>query len=139
MVSGPNPAMARNVTREAPSERPGAGAQAIAAGGPAPLGATVGAGGVNFSVFAKRADRVEVLLYDHVDATAPARVIPLDAARHRSYHYWHAFVPELGPRAALCLPRARAVRSRQGLPVRRRQGAPRSVRPRRRRARRVLA
>ena len=97
MVSGPNPAMARNVTREAPSERPGAGAQAIAAGGPAPLGATVGAGGVNFSVFAKRADRVEVLLYDHVDATAPARVIPLDAARHRSYHYWHAFVPELGP------------------------------------------
>ena len=97
MVSGPNPAMSRNVTREAPSERPGAGAQAIPAGGPAPLGATVGAGGVNFSVFAKRADRVEVLLYDHVDATAPARVIPLDAARHRSYHYWHAFVPDLGP------------------------------------------
>ena len=38
-----------------------------------------------------------MLLYDHVDATAPARVIPLDAARHRSYHYWHAFVPDLGP------------------------------------------
>ena len=96
-MSGPNRAMAPIVTRKAPSERPGAGAQAIAAGGPAPLGATVGAGGVNFSVFAKRADRLEVLLYDHVDATAPARVIPLDAAAHRSYHYWHAFVPDLGP------------------------------------------
>ena len=97
MVSGPNSATAPIVTRKAPSERPGAGAQAIAAGGPAPLGATVGAGGVNFSVFAKRADRLEVLLYDHVDATTPARVIPLDAAAHRSYHYWHAFVPDLGP------------------------------------------
>jgi hypothetical protein len=27
----------------------------------------------------------------------PARVIDLDARRHRSYHYWHVFVPGIGP------------------------------------------
>ena len=139
MVSGPNPAMARNVTREAPSERLGAGAQAIAAGGPAPLGATVGAGGVNFSVFAKRADRARGAAVrprgcdgagagDSARRGAPSQ-LPL-LARVRA-----------GARAgaALCLPRARAVRPREGAPVRRRQGAPRSVWPRRRRAGRVLA
>jgi len=69
----------------------------VAVGSPSPLGATVEPGGVNFSVFAKRAQRIEVLLFDRVDADTPARVIPLDAARHRSYHYWHAFVPDIRP------------------------------------------
>ena len=95
MVSGPNRAVARSVTREAPSERLAAGARTLTAGSPAPLGATLSGGGVNFSVFSKRAERLDVVLYDHVDAAAPSRVIPLDPARHRSYHYWHAFVPGL--------------------------------------------
>src|SRR5262249_53875797 len=27
------------------------------------------------------------------NATGPARIIPQEANRHRTYHYWHAFVP----------------------------------------------
>jgi glycogen operon protein len=70
---------------------------AVAAGRSAPLGATVCGGGVNFSVFAKSAELIELLLFDQADAETPARVIPLDASRHRTYHYWHAFVPGLRP------------------------------------------
>src|SRR5271154_3849318 len=62
-----------------------------------PLGAIVQAGGLNFSVFSKNATLVELLLFDSADATAPARVIPLDPRTHRTYHYWHVFVPGLKP------------------------------------------
>lgn len=69
---------------------------AIAAGDSAPPGATVAAGGVNFSVFSKDADLVERLLFDDPQATEAAETIPLDPRAHRTYHYWHAFVPGLG-------------------------------------------
>src|SRR5688572_118218 len=69
---------------------------AIQLGSPFPLGATPDAGGVNFSVYANHADAVELLLFDRADA-APARVIRLDPARHRTYHYWHARIPDLRP------------------------------------------
>ncbi len=72
-------------------------ASIVEAGTSAPLGATVQPGGVNFSVFAKSASVVELLLFDDGQAAQPARVIPLDSRRHRSYHYWHAFVPDLKP------------------------------------------
>jgi len=72
-------------------------AHIVSRGRSAPLGATVGIGGVNFSVFAKRAARVELCLFDHVDDAAPARVIALDPRTHRSYHYWHAFVADVAP------------------------------------------
>jgi isoamylase len=62
-----------------------------------PLGATVFAEGVNFSVFSRQASRVELLLFDDVASSYPARVIELDARRHHTYHYWHAFVPGIGP------------------------------------------
>jgi isoamylase len=61
----------------------------------APLGATVRAAGVNFSVFAKQAELVELLLFDGTNANEPAQVIPLAPDAHRTYHYWHAFVPGL--------------------------------------------
>jgi isoamylase len=66
-------------------------------GSSAPLGATILPGGVNFSVFSKNAEAIELLLFDDQTATAPARIIPLDAKAHRTYHYWHAFVPGLKP------------------------------------------
>jgi glycogen operon protein len=75
----------------------GVTASTVSPGRSAPLGATVCGGGVNFSVFARRAELIELLLFDHADADAPSRVIPLDPERHRTYHYWHAFVPELAP------------------------------------------
>jgi glycogen operon protein len=64
---------------------------------PAPLGATVSSGGVNFSVFSKDASLIELLLFDRADDATPSRVIPIDATRNRDYHYWHVFVPDLGP------------------------------------------
>ena len=63
----------------------------------APLGASLRAGGVNFSVFSKHATRVELLLFPDENAAEPSRIVPLDAGRHRTYHYWHAFVPDLRP------------------------------------------
>ena len=66
-------------------------------GCPYPLGTLVEPDGVNFSVYSRNADRLELLLYDDVDAAEPARVIRLDPARHRTYHYWHTFVPDLTP------------------------------------------
>jgi isoamylase len=69
----------------------------VDAGTSAPLGASVLPGGVNFSVFSKNATLVELLLFDRETAIEPARIIPLEAKAHRSYHYWHAFVPDLGP------------------------------------------
>ena len=70
---------------------------AVKKGSSAPLGATVYPGGVNFSVFSKNATRIELLLFDDENAARPAKVIPLDANRHRTYHYWHVFVPDLKP------------------------------------------
>jgi isoamylase len=61
----------------------------------APLGATVTPCGVNFSVFAKSAEAIELLLFDSVQAATPAQVIPLDPKAHRAYHYWHVSVPKL--------------------------------------------
>jgi glycogen operon protein len=66
-------------------------------GCPYPLGTLVEPDGVNFSVYSRNADRLELLLYDHADADEPARVLILDPANHRTYHYWHIFVPDLRP------------------------------------------
>jgi isoamylase len=62
----------------------------------APLGAKVQDGGVNFSVFARDATLIELLLFDHTDAPQPARVIALTPDLHRTQNYWHAFVPGIG-------------------------------------------
>ena len=42
---------------------------------------------------------VELLLFDREDDSRPARVIPLDPAANRTYHYWHVFVPGASGRA----------------------------------------
>ncbi len=60
-----------------------------------PLGATIVPGGVNFSVFSRMATGMELLLFDREDDGRPARVIPIDPAANRNYHYWHVFVPGL--------------------------------------------
>src|ERR1700757_4778342 len=58
-----------------------------------PLGATVGCGGANFSLYARDALGIELLLFDRVDDARPARVVCLDTSVNRTYHYWHVFVP----------------------------------------------
>ncbi|NJD07640.1 MAG: glycogen debranching protein GlgX [Methylococcaceae bacterium] len=62
-------------------------------GNSSPLGATMSKRGVNFSLYAKSATGVELTLFDEVDAFEPSRTIALDPGRHRTYHYWHCFVP----------------------------------------------
>ncbi len=58
-----------------------------------PLGATVSANGTNFCVYSKHATGIELLLFDCVDDARPKRVISIDPAINRTYHYWHIFVP----------------------------------------------
>jgi len=57
-----------------------------------PLGASLVADGANFSVFAKHASAVQLLLFDSADDERPATVIDFDPATQRTYHYWHIFV-----------------------------------------------
>ena len=59
----------------------------------APLGPSVLHDGVNFSVFSKRASSVDLLLFDSADAATPAETIRLQPLPHRTYHYWHVFLP----------------------------------------------
>jgi isoamylase len=60
-----------------------------------PLGATVTEDGVNFSVYSKNADAVDLLLFNTNRDSNPARTIHLDSRKNRTYHYWHTFVPDL--------------------------------------------
>ena len=69
----------------------------IRAGSSFPLGATLSPKGVNFSLFSKNSTLVELLLFNHVDDTKPARIISLDPWKNRTYHYWHVLVPDLRP------------------------------------------
>jgi pullulanase/glycogen debranching enzyme len=71
------------------------GRSASVAGQSFPLGATVVEGGVNFCTSSRHASAIELLLFAGACDAEPSRVIRLDAPIHRTYHYWHAFVPDL--------------------------------------------
>src|SRR5215471_18787014 len=60
-----------------------------------PPGATVYEDGINFSVFSVNAAGIEVLLFESQDSPEPCEVIRLNEPQHRTYHYWHVFVPGL--------------------------------------------
>ncbi|QCO00632.1 glycogen debranching enzyme GlgX [Azospirillum argentinense] len=64
-----------------------------ARGAAAPLGAIPTRQGTNFSVFSKHATGMELLLFDRAEDAGPQRVIRLDPSIHRTYHYWHVFLP----------------------------------------------
>jgi isoamylase len=70
---------------------------AHAKGSSEPLGATVRPGGVNFSVFSREASGVDLLLFDREDDARASRVVRLDPSVHRTYSYWHVFLPGVGP------------------------------------------
>jgi isoamylase len=57
-----------------------------------PVGATVGGDGVNFCVYSRHATRIDLLLFDDPGDAAPSHTIRLDTEKHRTYHWWHAFV-----------------------------------------------
>ncbi len=60
-----------------------------------PLGATLHADGVNFSIFSKHSTNAELLLFNDITDSEPSRIIKLDPCKNRSYRYWHVFVPDL--------------------------------------------
>jgi glycogen operon protein len=64
----------------------------IEAGSPHPLGATVDANGVNFSVFSEHAESMELLIFDSHDSVEPIQTIVLGPPLHRTFHFWHCYV-----------------------------------------------
>ncbi|MGB7567972.1 MAG: glycogen debranching protein GlgX [Chitinivibrionales bacterium] len=60
-----------------------------------PLGATVNGDGVNFCVFSQHCTGLELLLFDDVNDPRPSRVLTFDPAIHKTFYYWHMFVPGL--------------------------------------------
>jgi len=68
-------------------------AETIQHGQSSPLGATVSEEGTNFSVYSKHAAGIDLLLFDSVGDARPTRVMSIDPATNRTYHYWHLFVP----------------------------------------------
>jgi glycogen operon protein len=62
-----------------------------------PIGATVRHGGVNFCLFSRSAEGVELVLFDREDSPRPSKTVRLDPAADRAYHYWHTFVPGVRP------------------------------------------
>ena len=110
----------------------------VAAGDAAPLGATRAAGGVNFSVFSKDADRDRAAAVRRSAGDASRREsIPLDPRSPSHLPLLARLRARARRRAGLRLPRARAVRARARPALRSGQGAARSVRAGGRRARRV--
>ena len=62
-----------------------------------PLGATVMANGINFSVFSEHATNVELLLFDDHDDTEPFQKIALDPTVNKTFHFWHVFLENAKP------------------------------------------
>ena len=72
-------------------------------GRPYPLGATWDGAGVNFSLFAENATKVELCLFDDPDATKESMRIPLS---EQTAQVWHNYFPDIIPGPALRLSRA---------------------------------
>lgn len=62
-----------------------------------PLGTLFDGDGVNFCVFSRNAEAIELVLFDSAEADRPSRVIPFDPKRNRTFYYWHLYVPGLRP------------------------------------------
>jgi glycogen operon protein len=64
-------------------------------GQPAPLGASLAADGVNFSLYASDPLAIELCLFDAADDAEPSCLLPLSSEAHRTGHYWHGRVAGL--------------------------------------------
>lgn len=61
-----------------------------------PLGATVYPDGVNFSIFSRNCDKVELLFFDDPDGRH-THIIELDPKVNQTFYYWHVFVTGIKP------------------------------------------
>jgi glycogen operon protein len=60
-----------------------------------PLGSSPHSNGVNFCIFSKSAEAMELLLFDDLNLREPSRVIRLDRQINKTFHYWHIFIKGL--------------------------------------------
>ena len=58
-------------------------------------GATFIDGGVNFCVFSRCAEQMELLLFDQEDSLEPIQVIELNPRENRTFFFWHCLVEGL--------------------------------------------
>ena len=63
-------------------------------GSPHPLGATWDGVGVNFAIFSEYARRVELCLFDSIDAEVESVTIPLP---EQTDMVWHGYLPDVHP------------------------------------------
>lgn len=63
-------------------------------GKPYPRGANWDGQGLNFSIFSENAEKIEILLFDSVEAKDPARIIVLT---EKTASTWHCYLPGIGP------------------------------------------
>ncbi|MEO6787720.1 MAG: alpha-amylase family glycosyl hydrolase, partial [Chthoniobacteraceae bacterium] len=88
--------MTKTTPREAHGHSSGISERAeVQAGSPMPLGIHEMDGGVNFAIFSRYASRVRLEFFDHSEDAAPARVIDLDSAHHRTGDVWHVWVKRI--------------------------------------------
>jgi isoamylase len=64
-------------------------------GKPYPSGSTYNAKGVNFSIFSRYAEHVELLLFDKADSDEPFQIIALQKDINRTFFSWHVYVSKL--------------------------------------------
>ena len=69
-------------------------ARSIYPGKPYPLGATWDGKGVNFSIYAENATKVELCLFDSDSADAAEEIVALP---ERTHQVWHGYLPGVGP------------------------------------------
>lgn len=62
-----------------------------------PLGAHPLKGGVNFAIFSRHAEAVELLLFERADSVEPFQIIELDTEVNRTFFVWHVYVEGLEP------------------------------------------
>ncbi|MCG6862968.1 MAG: glycogen debranching protein GlgX [Chromatiaceae bacterium] len=58
-------------------------------------GATIRSKGVNFCVFTRYAERVELLLFESADSKSPFQTVFLDPRINRTFFFWHVLVKGL--------------------------------------------
>jgi len=64
-------------------------------GSPYPAGSRPNAGGVNFSIFSRYAEHVELLLFESEDSEEPFQIITLEKESNRTFFSWHIYVSKL--------------------------------------------
>lgn len=57
-----------------------------------PLGATITPEGVNFAIYSKRAEHLELLLFEGEDSPLPFAVYNLTPGKNQTSNYWHIFL-----------------------------------------------